>query len=233
MKRSTGVAAISTDRKQGCKLARRKKLEFKEDAVPFDLEVPADMPLAPGIKGSAREELALWMKARVQEIDAENKARIELLRTVGEHPSPIFQNIVQQHGALGMPKSLVAKMLGLTVGTLNQFYGNDYDLGELSAIRSVAANAMRIASSVTDPNAGRLAIQVLDRRGGPSWTPPAQKLEVDDQRDKPPIIDSSKLTWQERKSLREMLERVANGGEGDPISEDGEPSPRPGMDLIE
>jgi hypothetical protein len=190
------------------------------------------MAPAPEIQGSAREELAIWMKQRVREIDEENRARIELLRTVGEHPSPIFQNIVQQHGALGMPKRLVAKLLGLTVASLDKFYGEDYDLGELSAIRAVAANAMRIASSPTDPNAGRVAIQVLDRRGGENWVPPSQKLEVNDARDKAPIIDSSKLTYEERQALRVMLERVAAGGQGDPLIEQQEPA-EPGMDLIE
>ncbi len=130
-----------------------------------------------------------------------------------------------------MPKRLVARLLGITMGSLDKFYGEEYDLGELSAIRAVAANAMRIGSSTTDPNASRVAIQILDRRGGDSWRPPAQKLEMEDNRDKPPIIDSSKLTYEERQSLRVMLERVAAGGEGEPMTEDE--MPKPGMDLIE
>ena len=201
-------------------MARRKKIE-----------VPEGMNPAPEIQGSAREQLALWMKERVREIDEENRARIELLRTVGEHPSPIFQNIVQQHGALGMPKSLIAKLLGLTVASLDKYYADDYDLGHLSAIRAVAANAMRIASSPTDPNAGRVAIQVLDRRGGEEWKPPAQKIIDETDRNKAPIIDSSKLTFEERAALRVMLERVANGGQGDPLIE--QDAAEPGMDLIE
>jgi hypothetical protein len=38
-----------------------------------------------------------------------------------------------------------------------------------------------------------------------------------------PIIDSSKLTFRERESLRAMLTRIANGGEGDPPESDDEP----------
>jgi len=128
-----------------------------------------------------------------------------------------------------MPKSLVAKMLGLTVTSLDQYYADDYDLGALSALRSVAANAIRIASSPTDPNAGRVAMQILDRRGGEEWKPP--KVVTEDASKKPPLIDATKLTYEERQALRQMLERVAAGGEGDPITEDS--PPQPGMDLIE
>lgn len=171
------------------------------------------------------------MKDRLQTVVDEFGERIELLRTVGEHPSPIFQNIVRQHGALGMPKRLVARFLGMSESSLMKFYQEDYELGELSAIRAVAANAMRIGSSTTHPDAARVAIQVLDRRGGEEWKPPAQKLEVDDSRNKVPIIDSSKLTYEERQALRAMLERAAGASEDDPISE--QESPKPGMDLIE
>lgn len=201
-------------------MGRRKKID-----------VPPGMPQAPEEQGGARELLALWMKQRIQEIVAENSERIELLRTVGEHPSPVFQNIVQTNGALGMPKELIAKMLGMSEASLNKFYADDYDLGKLSTMRALAANAIRIGSSLTDPNAGRVAIQILDRRGGPEWLPPARKLEVDDARSKTPLIDASKLTYEERQQLRQMLERIAGGGEGDPQIEDL--PPETGMDLIE
>jgi hypothetical protein len=193
------------------------------------IQVPEGMPAAPEVQGGARELMAAWMKERIQQIDAENRDRIELLRTVGEHPSPIFQNIVQTNGALGMPKSLVAKMLGLTVVSLDRYYADDYDLGKLSALRSVAANAIRIASSPTDPNAGRVAMQILDRRGGDEWKPP--KIVTEDDSKKAPLIDATKLTYEERQQLRIMLERVAAGGQGD--SEGEELPPQPGMDLIE
>lgn len=186
-------------------MGRRKKLEFSEVAPAVE------------VKPSTREAIGMWMQERLSEIEEENKARIELLRTVGEHPSPVFQNIVQINGALGMPKGLVAKMLNMSETTLNKFYSDDYDLGKLSAMRSVAMNMMRIGSSETDPNAGRVGMQILDRRGGEEWKPPAQKMEIDDSRNKPPIIDSSKLTAEERQQLRDMLTRVASGGEGDPI----------------
>lgn len=198
---------------------------------PKKKQVPDGMPPAPTIVGSDREAISLWMKERAQEMEARYQERIELLRTVGEHPSPIFQGIVRTHGALGMPKRLLARLLGITQGDLNQFYAEDYDLGELEALRGVAANAMRIGSSPSHPDAARIAIQILDRRGGEEWKPPAQKIINTDERNKPPLIDSSKLTYEERQQLRQMLTRVAAGGEGEPLTE--AEAPRPDMDLIE
>ena len=177
------------------------------------------MPLVAEVQGSERELLSLWWKERIQDLERLYEERIEILRTVGEHPSPVFAKIVRYDGALGIPKQLLAKKLGISVGMLNQFYGDEYDMGATEIISQVAANALRVATSVTDPNASKVAMQVLDRRGGEEWRPPAQKIDIKSE-DAPPVIDSSKLTHEERQQLRIMLTRVANGGEGDPVDED-------------
>ena len=177
------------------------------------------MPVAGTIAGAEREALSLWWKERIQDLERIYEERIEILRTVGEHPSPVFAKIVRYDGALGIPKQLLAKKLGISVGMLNQFYGDEYDMGATEIISQVAANALRVATSVTDPNASKVAMQVLDRRGGDEWRSPAQKIDLKTD-DAPPVIDSSKLTYEERQALRIMLTRVANGGEGDPVDED-------------
>lgn len=197
-------------------------------------KVPVPIPDAPSIKGADREAMALWMKERAQELEEFYQERIELLRTVGEHPSPIFQRIVRTHGALGMPKRLLAKLLGITQTDLNNFYADEYDLGELEALSSVAANAMRIASSASHPDAARTAIQVIDRRikgAGEAWSPPSQKLDVTNTNNAPPIIDSKTLSYEDRQTLREILLRATAKGDGEPLTE--VEAPQPGMDLIE
>ncbi len=178
-----------------------------------------DIPAAPTIVGSERELLSLWWKERIQDLERLYEERIEILRTVGEHPSPVFAKIVRMDGALGIPKKLLAKKLGISVGALDQFYGDEYDMGATEIISQVAANALRVATSLTDPNASKVAMQVLDRRGGDEWRPPAQKIEMKNE-ESPPVIDSSKLTFEERAQLREMLTRVANGGQGDPVEDE-------------
>jgi hypothetical protein len=177
---------------------------------PTQVEVPA----------SAREELASWMTSQFARIQAEHEARVELLRTVGEHPSPIFSQMVRNFGGLGMPKNLAAKMLGMSVANFNSYYQDDYDLGAAQIISSVAANMIRIGTSMTDPNAAKVGMGILDRRGGEEWRPPAQKLEVNNKNNQPPLIDSSKLTYDERRVLEKMLSRVANGEE--PVAEQEE-----------
>lgn len=176
---------------------------------------------------SEREQIAAWMKERLEQIQQEADKRIELLRTVGEHPSPVFGRMVRTHGALGTEKRLVAKILGITVGQLDNHYGDDYDLGEAEMLSTVAANALRIATSTFHPDAAKMATYVLDRRGGENYKPPTKRVKIDKDDEAPPVIDSSKLTQEERKQMRAMLDRIAAGGEGEPID------PREGMDVIE
>ncbi len=185
--------------------------------------VPAGMPAAPDITGSEREQLATWWRSRIQEMQQSYEERIELLRTVGEHPSPVFANIVRADGGLGMPKSVVAKKLGLTVSSLMMYYGDDYEMGAAEIMAQVAAKGIRTALSDTDPNSAKMVTYFLDRRGGEEYKPPAQRLQTEDVTEKPPVIDSSKLTAEERAQMRTMLERIANGGEGEP-EEDGDVS---------
>lgn len=182
--------------------------------------VPADIPPLPQEQGASREQLALWMKERFEKIEREHAERVELLRTVGEHPSPVFSRMAKNFGALGLPKSLAAKMLGISTTMLSAHYADDYDLGAAEILSHVAANMIRIAVSTDDPNAAKVGMDVLNRRGGEEWRPPAQKLEVSGKTDSPPVIDSSKLTFEERAQMRAMLERIAAGGEGDPPEED-------------
>jgi hypothetical protein len=174
-------------------------------------------------QGPQREVLALWMKDKVEKIQADADARAELLRTVGEHPSPIFSRMVKNFGMLGIEKKLVAKIMGITPGTLNQFYAEDYDVGAAEIISSVAANMLRIATSPDDPNNAKVGMDVLNRRGGEEWKPPAQKLITSIEK-KDNVIDSSKFSYEERQELRKMLERIQQGGEGEPLQPDEDDS---------
>ena len=196
--------------------------------------LPATVPDREDARPSdEREQLANWWRKRMDQIEREHEERIELLRTVGEHPSPVFAKQVRMLGALGMPKTLAGKLLGLSAHTLQTHYGEEYDIGAADVVASVAANMIRIGTSTTDPANAKVGMDILSRRGGQEWRPPAQKLEVADDREVPKnVIDSSRLTYEERQSLREMITRVQSGGEGDPPEEEsggvvGGPSPIP------
>jgi septum formation inhibitor MinC len=167
------------------------------------------LPVAPV---NDREVMVNWFKTQLAEIDLETKARIERLRTVGEHPSPMFQNLVQHHAAMGLTPKLIAKMLQIPYSTLMLHYDEDIEIGAASMNLKIAENMARIATSTTDKDAAKVGMAWLERRGGETWRQ-TKKLEIDDKRDKPPILDSSKLSPEERQQLREVIEAAIRSGQ--------------------
>jgi hypothetical protein len=180
----------------------------------------ADLPDVPDEK---REAISLWIKERMEESERSHNERIELLRTAGEHPSPIFAKLVRTCGELGLSKHLTAKRLNITQSIIDANYKDDYELGAAEILIAIAANMNRKAISDTDPASAKVGLAILERRGGPEWLPPSKRVELTRDTNKAPIIDSSKLTFEERQTLRAMITRVQNGGDGDPISDDEDP----------
>ena len=170
----------------------------------------------PNLPDDKREAITLWVKSRLEESEKAHQDRIELLRTAGEHPSPIYARFVRLSGELGLSKSLTAKQLGITTTILANHYAEDYSLGEAEILSAIAANMNRKAISDTDPAAASIGMKILERRLGETYAPPTKKIDVSNDRNKTPVIDSSRLSFEERAQLRAMLTRVANGGEGDP-----------------
>lgn len=179
--------------------------------------LPATVEEYPSLKPSdEREVVANFWRARMEQIEREHEERIAILRTAGEHPSPVFAAQVKSAGALGLGKSVTCRLLGLAPYTLETHYAEAYELGTAEVISSLAANMIRIGTSVTDPANAKVGMDILSRRGGQEWRPPAQKLEVNDDREQPKnVIDSSKLSHDERQQLRLMIERVQNGDESE------------------
>jgi hypothetical protein len=186
--------------------------------MPRAKKSPAGMPITDA-RGGEREQLAQFWKQRIQEIDTEHRERIELLRTVGEHPSPLFQRVVMNMGGIGMPKSLLAKMLGLTAATLESAYGDDYALGKAYKIKAVAENMLRVAVSETDPNNAKVGMAILDRVGGADWAPPVRKTADVTDPSAPAVIDSSTLSAEDRAALREIILRSQQPSDAEPESD--------------
>jgi DNA-binding transcriptional ArsR family regulator len=171
-------------------------------------------------KGGDREALSAWMKQQFAENQAAHDRRVEILRTAGEHPSPIFSAMVKNLGMLGLPHSFVAKMLNISPRTIEVHYKDDYELGAAEMIAATAANAIRIAQSTTDPNAARVAMDILARRGGDQWKPAVKLLEIDRKVAPAPTIDSSRLSPALREQLRQELLQMTQGED----TESGTPS---------
>jgi hypothetical protein len=184
--------------------------------------VPDGMPVVAEAQGSERELLAMWFKERMDLVRREYEERIEILRTVGEHPSPIFANMVREHAVLGLEPKYIATLLCCSPSTVVTYYQTELDEGKAHAVVAISKNMMRIATSLTDPNNAKVGMQLLERRGGEEFKPATKKVEFEDTTRQTPVIDSSKLTYEERQQMRAMLVRIANGGDGEPLTPDEE-----------
>jgi hypothetical protein len=161
---------------------------------------------------SERETITAWFRQRLEQSEREHNERIELLRTVGEHPAPVFATQARMFGMLGLPRDLAARMLQLSPHLFEVHYEEDYRLGTADVIASVAANAIRIGTSTTDPAAAKTAMDILARRGGVEWKPPAQQVKMEDDREKKPnVIDTSGWPIEKRQALEAMLREEMNG----------------------
>ena len=169
-----------------------------------------------------RETMSAWMKKTIQELEQAHQERIEILRNGGEHPIPIFQRIVRQMGVRGLPKTVCAKMLGMSAASMLTHYGDDYELGKAEIMSRVADNMNRIATSHTDPNNAKVGMELLTKRGGEEYKPPAQKLKME-RDDLPPIINSDNLTPEEREQLRNLMVKAIERQGETPADEEEPP----------
>lgn len=195
---------------------------MSEQPEPTDFDIPE----LPGAEEGDREQIALWMKARFEKIEADNAEREMILRTAGDHPSPIFGKMVRRlAGLLGMSaKTQIARMLDISVDILNRFYIEDLELGIAEVNVAVAGTMLQIATDQHNPSAASAGMKWLERRGGNDWKPPAKKLILGKEDEKSAVIDSSKLTFEQRQQMRAMINYVQEGGEGEPL-QPGEDEP--------
>jgi hypothetical protein len=180
------------------------------------------MPVVLEAAGGDREAIANWFKEQMDLVLAEKDSRIEVLRTVGEHPSPIFANMVREHALIGLEPRYIARLLCVSASTITTYYAEQLEEGKAQALVAISRNMFRIATSQTDPNNAKVGMQMLERRGGEEFKPATKKVEFEDTTKHPPLIDSSKMTYEERQQMRAMLMRIASGGDGDPLSPEEE-----------
>lgn len=177
------------------------------------------LPETPNVPDAQREALSLWMKERMQQITEGYEERIETLRTIGEHPSPIMAKFVRTFAGLHLPMKYIAALCNSTAGTIEKYYQEELDLGRAEVVAMVATNAVRIATSTLDPAASKVALAILDRMGGDEWKPPTKRVEMGELA-KPRTLDTSKLSYEERQALRDMMLKMA-GQQGQLEQDDG------------
>jgi hypothetical protein len=180
------------------------------------------MPQLPGLAPQERKDLVSFMKGRLEEIERDYQDRLELIRSGSEHPIPIYAKLVHNHAAMGQTVPQICRYLGISRPVLERWYSEDLELGVASINLRIASNVARKALS-DDPDAAKIGLDWLDRRGGDGWRKSTQKIEVEDPK-AAPLLDLTRTTYDERQALRAILTRAANraaqGEEGEELHPD-------------
>jgi hypothetical protein len=191
------------------------------DAVPRRSRRLSVMPTLPGISPQERKDLMQFMKAELESIARSYQEREDLIKSGGEHPMPLYAKLVHNHAAMGQTIPQICRYLGISRPVLERWYADELELGVAQINLRIASNVARKALS-DDPDAAKIGLDWLDRRGGDGWRKSTQKIEVAEEKAR--TIDPTKMTYEERQALRAILEnaakREADGEEGDDLRPD-------------
>jgi hypothetical protein len=166
----------------------RKFLPPEADSVPLD----------------ERATMVAWMQDQIAEIKRAADLRVELARTMGEHPMPLFGQLVQHYAGMQLEPTVIAKMLMIPYSVLMLHYEDDLTLGAAHVKLKIAENMVRIATSTTDKDAAKVGMDFLGRVNKNFRS--SSKVEVEAGDTDARVIDSSLLTVEQRQQLREMIE---------------------------
>jgi hypothetical protein len=160
----------------------------------------------------ARDKLSTWWRGQMQHSERAHAQRQDMLAAVRdmEHPNIVFAQQVRMFSAQGMPRDVVATLLMMAESEVELYYGDDFRVGSAELLGQVAQKMAKFALADGDPFVQfKACVEILNRRGGEEWRAPAQKLEIDDSRKKKRgrTIDASKMSWEDRQTLREVIER--------------------------
>jgi hypothetical protein len=175
------------------------------------------MPSLPGISPQERRDLMNFMKAELESIARSYQEREDLIKSGGEHPMPLYAKLVHKHAAMGQTVPQICRYLGISRPVLERWYADELELGVAQINLRIASNVARKALS-DDPDAAKIGLDWLDRRGGDGWRKSTQKIDVSTE-EKAPLLDLTRTTYDERQALRAILMRAAARAEQ---GEDGE-----------
>ena len=102
-------------------------------------------------------------------------------------------------------------------------------IGYIEVTAKMASTLITIGSDPAHKDAAKVALEFLSRRGPEVWKPAAHKIEdVTKPKTEGRVIDSSKLSYEDRQQLRDILMRNLEPGEAESI--DGEEEKPEGED---
>ena len=124
----------------------------------------------------------------------------------GRHePTDFSRAQVAEMAGIGyLTEERIAKVMQISTGTLKKYYPEELAHGAALKTLAVAKNMYRIATGPDDKLAAQVGMWWLERRGGDIWKRPSDQMNVTVE-EKPPIIDSSKLTFEHRQQLKQII----------------------------
>jgi hypothetical protein len=198
------------------KLAERMRLE----ELNGDWMIRPPPPLTdPPKEPTAKDLTADWWRQQVRDLA---RAASERTDGVENGNDAVLASQARVFGALGVPTDVAAALMGMSEGRFQAEYADAYGVGSAAIMAQVSANFLRIATSGSDRYAVKACIEIMNRRGGEPWRPPAQKIEVTRPQPKQNLIDSRNLSPKDRAILRGILERAVNGGDAPALEHDGD-----------
>jgi len=159
---------------------------------------------------TAKDLTADWWRRQVKDLERVARERGDGIETGND---AVLESQARVFGAMGVPTDVAAALMGMSEGQFAAQYAEAYGVGSAAMIAQVSANFLRIATEGSDRYAVKACIEIMNRRGGEPWRPPAQKIEVTRPGPKANLIDSSRLSYEDRMALRGILERAVNGPE--------------------
>ena len=144
---------------------------------------------------------------------------IEQKRTGRHEPNDVFRNQVMYFSGMGLTQEQMAVLLQISTSTLTKYYAHELKIGASIKNIQVAESIFQIALDQSNKSAATAAMWWLERRGGENWKPAAKRIEhtgadggaiaIENR----PLIDSSKLTFEQRQALREIILAVGSPAE--------------------
>jgi hypothetical protein len=127
----------------------------------------------------------------------------------------------------GVPRTDIARMMGITVRTLDLHYRHELEYHRALVRAAVAGTMTDVALNPKHPNWFQAAKHIMGAIGSPEWKATSTVDVNVNVNSGPRVIDPALLTEEEREALSEIVDRAlsedgrdAEGAEGDIIDGD-------------
>jgi hypothetical protein len=200
------MAVEPTDPDKVLWMAQRKARKVIRTAKQRGLDALRELPKQKHVRKRAVQTAARLRSALVLTQNRLKTARMGKGPNGTHFPTPALRNLVMSFRATGMTMHDIGKLLGISGQTVKQYYAAELECGELEANYLVANTLFKIATDTDHPGVVPAARRWLEVRAV-GWNP-SHKIEQVTPSNEAPVIDSKKLTPEERLQLAELMERI-------------------------